>query len=199
MKLLKGRYLGVALLGAIGHIAQAATISDWKMAHFSREELADGRSADAFSALGDGWSNLEKYAFGLSPQTKASDREPVLFQDAGHLHLQFYRVKAAIDIVVTVETSSDLFQWDTAPTAAVEVSVTSVQENLDRVIVRDAVPLSGQTARYLRIRVTRTISDSDQDGVEDDVELAQYGTLGDPAFDPTADPDNDGLTNLAGC
>ena len=88
---------------------------------------------------GDRWSNLFEYAFNTNPQTAASS--PVITHQLtpSTLALDLPDLELPGDVVVTGETSTDLFSWDT--------------EDVSQTPTGFSVPRDGRM-RYLRLRAT---------------------------------------------
>lgn len=126
----------------------------WRLAHFTPAELGDpAASGDMADFDGDGINTLLEYAFGRDPKradTAASDTAPG--QDAGFLTLTHPRVLGATDLTYTVEASSDLVTWTSAGLTTIATTPASATE---RVTMRDNVPLSGATRRFLRLSIAR--------------------------------------------
>ncbi len=89
----------------------------WRVAHFSFAELGDpeisGWSADP---EGDGRSNLFNYAFGLNPREPGENPPVEILFENGQIFLAFRKVReaAVFGLTYTIETSSDLMEWNEA-------------------------------------------------------------------------------------
>jgi len=99
-----------------------STYAAWQSLAFTSTDLANSAvSGPLANPSGDGMTNLEKYAFGLSPYQKASP-SVVAFssvQQNGHTYPALtYQVPAAgpqTDLLYTLESSTDLVNWSQAP------------------------------------------------------------------------------------
>ena len=173
-------------------LAQSMPLPQWKLANFTSAQLANGTSDDNTDANGDGTVNLIAYASGLTPFQSAGASLPTSSIVSSRLRLSFLRVTAAPDIAYFPEVSSDLRIW-TADTSI--VSVTPLSGGMERVLVQDSV--SAATRRFIRLRVTRTVFDSNGDGLLDDWQLRYFGSIaGTGNGAPLADPEPDGFTNI---
>lgn len=77
---------------------------------------------------------------------------PTAHITGGYLTTTFIRRKAPTDVTYTVESSDDLVTWTTA---TMETVGTSLDASTEQVTIRDIVPTSGQTKRFIRVRVTK--------------------------------------------
>lgn len=187
------RTVGLLVLwGATLGLAQTTPLAQWKLANFSVAQLADGTADDAADANGDGTVNLLAYASGLTPFHPIGSSLPTSTSVGSRLRLSFLRITAAPDIAYFPEVSSDLRIWTTDTSI---VSVTPISAGLERVLVQDSV--TAATRRFIRLRVTRTVFDSNSDGLLDDWQLKFFASLsatGTAA--PLADPEPDGFSNI---
>jgi len=127
----------------------------WQYAHF--RGTASEASADPD---GDGFSNLEEYAYGLDPQVQnAASAAPQIalasYADGRALTATFACNTAATDVALVVETSDDLVTWTSAAGATEIVSTTALGDNIERIVVRDRETTTSAPRRFLRVRVTR--------------------------------------------
>jgi hypothetical protein len=102
-------------------------------------------------ADGDGLMNLLEYAIGTNGFVHNSNPQVVEMATMGtdkYLRITLPKNSAATDVVVVVEATSDLKTWSSE--GLVIVSNTSTQ-----LVVRDSVPVSGDTHRFMRVRVMR--------------------------------------------
>jgi hypothetical protein len=167
-------------------------LAQWKLANFSAAQLANGISDDGTDANNDGTVNLIAYASGITPFQFAGASIPTSSLVGSRLRLSFLRITAAPDIAYFPEVSSDLQTW--TPDTSV-VSVTPLSGGMERVLVQDSV--SAAPRRFIRLRVTRTVFDSNGDGLLDDWQLKYFGSIaGTGNSAPLADPEPDGFTNI---
>lgn len=141
----------------------------WQTAYFGNFTNA-ALAGPSANPAGDGIPNLEKYAFGLNPLVAASNalsvQSFVNVSATNYLALTFQRATNATDTTLTVLAGSNLLAplltgssysgtniiSNTANTT--EVSRT-LSNNLETITVRDNVPMSSATERFMRLRVTR--------------------------------------------
>ena len=146
-----------------------ANFTGWQNANFTPAELADsnisGWNADPD---GDGWSNLMEYALGSDPHARGTPPgAPVPGQAGGYLTITFQRNPLLTDLNYIVEAGDMSGGWTViaqslagattsaasgqAPSQVTETPVVSVMN----VTVGDTVLMSGQSQRFLRLRVTK--------------------------------------------
>lgn len=122
----------------------------WRDFRFSGAE--DPTAGDPLADPGDrGMTNLMRYALGETPWAGIEAKEPRYEMDGDFLAITFRRDPAKTDIAYVVEASDDLSDWshtlydsrfDSAPNT-----------DGDSMRVGDTVILSGDTPRFLRLRV----------------------------------------------
>ncbi len=104
--------------------------------------------------LGDGMSNLLRYALGGTPTTPASVLRPGVavasVESSPRLSISFDRV-ADSALIYQVWASTDLVDWGITPVW----SSTGGQNNAGEVVVIDPIPLSDNPRRFLRLEVMR--------------------------------------------
>lgn len=136
----------------------AGSFTGWRIKHFTAEEIADPDiSGPGASLLGDGASNLLKYALGGEPLSPLVEISPVveLISDEGvtRLELRYLRPKDVLDIEYIVEVSNDLTSW---AAAEVEMQVTSVDQDNEEVVARELHGNPAGTGKHFaRLRVVR--------------------------------------------
>ena len=189
-------FCALMLSGGLSSLALAQTtpLPQWKLAYFTSAQLSDGTSDDASDPNGDGTVNLLAYAFGVAPFQSARTSLPVSTITSNRLQLSFLRLNPVTDLAYVPEVSADLRTWttDTSP-----VSVTPLGGGLERVIVQDSATVSVSARRFIRLRVTRTVFDSNGDELLDDWQLKYFGSIaGTGNGAPLADPEPDGFTNI---
>jgi hypothetical protein len=106
--------------------------------------------------MGDGITNLMKYALGLDPKKMGVPGLPSSGRTSGYLTLTFNRQKIATDITYHVEASSDLKSWPEIWNSS-GVPYGGGNASAESVTVSDTVPISSITkgGRFLRLEVTR--------------------------------------------
>jgi len=108
---------------------------------------------------GDGFTNLQEYAFGMNPLLGDATGGPQTalanYADGWALTVTYTHNTAATDAQIVVEVSSNLADWQAGEGATAVVSTTARDGNLEQVIVRDLTTVSGAARRFLRVRVTK--------------------------------------------
>ncbi|MBK8476358.1 MAG: hypothetical protein IPL39_08555 [Opitutaceae bacterium] len=109
---------------------------------------------------GDGFTNLEEYAYGLDPKVRnPRSAAPQIgfsaYADGSALTVTFTRNKLATDALPVVEVSDDLVTWSSGAGATVELPSVALAGDVERATVRDATPLAKAPRRFLRVRVAR--------------------------------------------
>jgi hypothetical protein len=135
--------------------ALSAGYDIWQYLHF-RGPATDA-SADPD---GDGFTNIEEYAYGLDPQVKDSaTAAPQItlasYGDGSSLTATFTRNRLATDVALLVEVSADLITWTSGSGVIETVSTTALGNEVERLVVRDLATTAGGGRRFLRVRVTR--------------------------------------------
>lgn len=161
---------------------------EWKLHYFSPEELADGTSDDTATIANTGVPNLLRYAMGLGPRDSIP---PLLSIQAseGRLIVAFHPTVDRPDVSCHLEGSVDLSTW--SPIEA-DPSPEFTNQNSSGFSVATLDQLG--RGHFFRFRVDRFTTDSDEDGLLDDQELAWFASV---AHDASDDPDQDGLTTEA--
>lgn len=111
--------------------------------------LSGGNTLPDADLLGDGMTNLLRYALGGTPTTPAGDLAPVLTA-ATNLEFTFERV-ADPALTYEVWASNDLVNWGGAPIW----SSTGAQNTEGEITVTDPAPISENPRRFLQLRVRR--------------------------------------------
>jgi hypothetical protein len=122
-----------------------ATLADWRLAY----------GPDTSNPAGDGLNNLAKYALGLDPtQVATPDQRPSaslteLAPALRYITLTIPRTALRPDILYSVQSSGDLQHWNSGPGHTVVLD-----DSPNRLVVRDAVPTSDATRRFLEFNVS---------------------------------------------
>ena len=155
-----------------GNDSWAMELSTYKTQIDAVLALADGYSIWQYQNLrgtastaaadpdGDGFTNLEEYAFGLDPQEKnprsvAPQIALAAYADGPALTASFNRSTLATDAVPTVEVSSDLATWTSAPGALAVISSADLGNDVQRLVVRDTATTGTAVRRFMRVRIVR--------------------------------------------
>jgi hypothetical protein len=138
--------------GAANGGITGSEFAGWQFGHFTVEELANpaisGSGADPSH---QGMDNFLRYAFGLTPQASPLAAMPTAVTTGGMLRIEFRRLKRAVDIVYTAETSADLGAW-----SAVAGTPVVLLDNGDGTeTVRIETPAAG-SRKFARVRVQTT-------------------------------------------
>lgn len=158
------------------------TLVEWKVSHFSAEELRDGRSDDSSILGNDRNSNLLRYALGYGPR----DPMPTLLTmriGTEQFEVITPKVPKRPDIACQLEASIDLRSWVAAVS---DLSLAATTQPAGSTDTPSTFPIG--VARYFRLKIQRTIEDSDEDGLLDDHELAWFASI---EHGPADDPDHD--------
>ncbi len=134
----------------------------WRETRFGPDAANPALAGDNADPDGNGVNNLLEYAFGLDPRAPAGTGVPppvpgrAAGGDGDHLTLTFTRLKAATDLVYTVEVAADLAHgpWQSGPAVTEQTAVVDGGAT-ERVTVRDLAPVTGNPRRFLRLRVSR--------------------------------------------
>ena len=155
-------------LEAVGAISTLMTFEEWpQLALLAPEDRGPGADPD-----GDGLSNLLEYAFASVPWLPDA-AAPKISLTAGHAAITFIRDERLTDLVYEVQASPSMApnDWTTIATSAAgaplqganglapvisETSAQAIQSIgvIRQATVRDIVPLSSATRRFLRVKVT---------------------------------------------
>jgi autotransporter-associated beta strand protein len=110
-------------------------------------------SNPALDTDGDGMSNLQEYAFGLSPVSGASVN-PIIEKLSKATGLFSYTRRATTGLTYTVSTSTDLVTWTLDAAAAQTVTSTTLGIETIKVTLSAAVPLAA-TKIFVRVKATQ--------------------------------------------
>lgn len=119
-----------------------ATLANWRSTY----------GGDTNVLTTDGMPNLVKYALGLAANVPATPSQlPSGSLTSSYLTLTVPRRMRRADATYSVEVSNDLTTWNSGPGYIVVV-----QDNDTELVVRDAVPQSGNARRFIRLKVQAT-------------------------------------------
>jgi hypothetical protein len=126
----------------------------YQQLYFNQQQILNASiSGPAADANGDGISNLEAFALGLSPWVNASASLPTAVPQGGYLTISYPQLKAAA-WTTTVQVSSDMVNWYSGPSYTTQTSVTSLDAARNLVTVTDKTPISANSKRFMRLQVT---------------------------------------------
>ena len=166
-----GPFTVTAFSGGIGGtsslLIQDLPYAAWKVSQFGANASDPAVSGDTVINNSSGISNLVAYALGLNPFAATTADLPaassVVNAGANYLSISFGRNALATDLTYTVQGSNDLSSpgnwtdlasWSSGSwSPASLVQETGVSPNI-RVQVRDTVPLSLASRRFLRLKVS---------------------------------------------
>jgi len=104
----------------------------------------------------DGLLNLFEYTHGSNPKTASPTFVPVSGTNSGYLTLTYTKVKNAPDISCAVQVSSSLASGWTSSAANVDQQWQLIDNGTTQTITaRDKTLITGGTARYMRLQVTK--------------------------------------------
>ena len=139
----------------------ATPYTTWQAKYFTPAQLANaaisGPNADPD---GDGIPNLVEYALNLNPEQANVVGLPIIGQTTisgqQYLTLTYTQVIAATDITYVPQVSGDLITWTSGPSYTAIVSTTNNADGVTQTVVtRDLTPMSGASARFIRLEVTK--------------------------------------------
>ena len=156
---------GIQLPGIVFALACSATaappvvpMAAWQNTYFTPAQIAAGLADDLAVTATDPTPNLLKYAYGLAPTDPAASVAPQAGLAGSHLTLQYRRASAATDVIYDVEVSSDLQTWASGPGATEILTTSALQPGVDLVTVRDLQAVDSAHQRFLRLRVSRSLT-----------------------------------------
>lgn len=118
----------------------------WKKLNFSALELADPAiSSWTADPDGDGYANLDEYAFGLAPTSPST--LDVIGEVRGGFWYYTVPIAQKVSVLYYGQVSSDLVQWDEGSSF-----VTSVGQTETSLTFRDLTPVSSAQRRFGRVR-----------------------------------------------
>ena len=108
---------------------------------------------------GDGRSNLMEYALGTDPTNptdNATGMNVWIMTDSGSKYLALgfkQRIAAGLPLQYVPEVSGDKQTWYSDDSHVLSVNVTAIDSQFNYVTVRDTVPLTPTTPRFIRLTV----------------------------------------------
>lgn len=155
-------------LEAIGVIGRDMNFETWQ----DRRGLAGHDRGAAADPDGDGISNLHEYAAALPPTSPdPASRLQRFSMQSGRLTLKFFRDERATDLILEVEASSNLRDWEAiarslggepfqpVPPHAPQISESSAHHIASVGVLREvsvADVVTGASLRFLRVSVIKT-------------------------------------------
>jgi hypothetical protein len=138
----------------IATIAATTTpFEQWRIANHNPTQLGNAQlSGPLADPDKDGIGHLMEYALGLNPGVADKLGSKVTHDletltSSQYLRLSVTKNASATDVNYVVEVSNDLVTWTSVNTVVETNTATSL-------IVRDTVPMTGNTRRFIRLRVT---------------------------------------------
>lgn len=131
----------------------------WRDAHFTLAQLVDPAiSGDLADPDFDGAGNLLEFSLGMEPLLPDPEKLPQgkIVSDEGKNYpaLQFDRITGS-GLTFLIEASCDLLSWDDIPNEFTEVSLTDLENGLERVEVRHNSEISEHFRAFLRLKVLK--------------------------------------------
>jgi len=117
-----------------------------------RFALASGPTEDPYHT---GLANLVTYAFDMDPTAPDFSRLPTVSITNGYLKISYQRWRDAPDLTYVVEVSDDLLVWSSAADHVQLLAVTPLDASRERVMQRDAIPVTPGRNRFIRVRLTQ--------------------------------------------
>jgi hypothetical protein len=124
----------------------------WRELVFTPADLADpARSGAEADADSDGARTWLEYALGTHPLDAASVAVPAIDLVDGAVVFTITRARLVLDAVYAIETSVDGSLWVDTGAILEQLAATDTRETL-----RATLPMSSESRRFFRLRVTRT-------------------------------------------
>lgn len=131
-------------------VTVTVTFAFWSAQKFTPAELANPQISGAGADPdGDGIPNLLEYAMGLEPKGADPNLPNIVIQD-GSATSTYTRLKAATDVTLTLEGSTDLVNWNSTFTGPVQIID---QGPIETVTVQDGI--SANAARFYRLKAAQ--------------------------------------------
>jgi hypothetical protein len=129
-------------------------LNAWRRANFTTAELANPQiSGDNADPDGDGISNLMEYAMGLPPKVaNANPLNPQIVN--GNFTITYSRSKGATDVATTLQSSTDLVNWQSGPSYFQQVNTVDQVTN-QLITAQTTVPVNVSSKTYVRLVVTK--------------------------------------------
>jgi hypothetical protein len=132
----------------------------WRAEHFTAAELADAAvSGDAADPDGDGIPNLVEFAFNLDPRVTSHPNLPRAFlQDVSgqdRLQIQYTQRNAPAGVKYALQTSSDLFSWNTDVTNFTQVSTADNGDGTSLVTMQLQSSITNSPQMFLRVGIQK--------------------------------------------
>jgi len=139
---------------ANGLASKVITFRAWQLNNFGLDALNPLISGPSVSPSGDGVSNLIKYATGLDPFVHVTAPVPVVNYIDGQLSIDWTTVVPLIDVVHTVQWSTDLVNWQISGFTAqlIETGINAAGDPYR--VNRWSVAGSPDPAKFIRVIVT---------------------------------------------
>jgi len=161
---LTGSIAGVLLnpTPATVSISQLTPYQAWQLQEFGANANDPGIAGDLADPNNNGVPNLLEYAFNSNPLQTGSEPLPAVSIVSGtggntYLAITYIQINNDPSLTYTVQVTSDLTQqtdqWHSGPSYTTVVSQ-QVSGNTTQVTVRDNIPISQATKRFIRVEVT---------------------------------------------
>jgi hypothetical protein len=119
----------------------------WEIQYFGNINASGGANA---SPANDGVPNLMKYALGLDPTHSAVDQLPQPTVENGYLTMTVMKPSYPVIVNYTLESAGDL-----NGTSFSASTTTVLVDNSMMLKVRDNVPITSRTRRFMRLKISR--------------------------------------------
>ncbi|MEO7318504.1 MAG: lamin tail domain-containing protein, partial [Chthoniobacteraceae bacterium] len=123
----------------------------WRYTYFSPLDLANPAISGPLAST-DGVKNALRYALGYYSPHQSVGALSSIGTDGTFLTIAYRRTKNALDATFTVEGTPDLATW--TPLVNPTTTIFDNGDGTETCTVRDTVPISADTKRDLRVRVT---------------------------------------------
>jgi alpha-tubulin suppressor-like RCC1 family protein len=157
------RFSGLAVGSSASHVLaivaqpppQNQPFAVWQATFFPdpADQANPAISGELATPVGEGITNLMKYALGLNPWVCGSTDLPTQARQDGYLTLTYRKSKQATDVTYTVLAADSLTNADWIPATTI---LSQADEGSHWLItIRDNVPIAAQPLRFMRLRVSR--------------------------------------------
>ena len=123
----------------------------WRFTYFSPTDLANPAICSPLAST-DGVKNALRYALGYYAPHQPTAALTVIGSDGTFLTITYRRTKNALDATFTIEGTPDLATWTAI--AAPPTPTIDNGDGTETLTVHDTVPISSNSKRHLRVRVT---------------------------------------------